>query len=133
MCVLVANVYIYFAYINVHVKSESEVKVAQLYPTLCNPMDYTVHGFLQAGVLEWVTFHSPGDLPDSGIKPRSPTLQADSLPAESQGKSKNTGVGNLPLLQGIFLTQEQNQNLLYCKKILYQLSIQGICHINFLF
>ena len=89
-----------------HVKSESEVKVAQSCPTLCDPMDYTVHGILQAGVLEWVTFHSPGDLPDSGIKPRSPTLQADSLPAEPQGKSKNTGVGNLPLLQGIFLTQE---------------------------
>ena len=28
---------------------------------------------------------SPGDLPDPGIKPRSPALQADSLPAEPQG------------------------------------------------
>ena len=31
-------------------------------------------------------FHSPGDLPDLGIERRSPTLQADSLPAEPQGK-----------------------------------------------
>ena len=31
-------------------------------------------------------FPSPGDLPNSGIEPRSPTLQADSLPAEPQGK-----------------------------------------------
>ena len=31
-------------------------------------------------------FPSPGDLPNPGIKPRSPTLQADSLPAEPQGK-----------------------------------------------
>ena len=31
-------------------------------------------------------FPSPGDLPDLGIKLRAPTLQADSLPAESQGK-----------------------------------------------
>ena len=31
------------------------------------------------------------------IKPRSPTLQVDSLPAESQGKPKNTGVGSLSL------------------------------------
>ena len=33
-----------------------EVKVAQSYPTLCNPMDYTVHGILQARILEWVDF-----------------------------------------------------------------------------
>ena len=32
----------------------SEVKVTQLYPTLCDPMDCTVHGILQARVLEWV-------------------------------------------------------------------------------
>ena len=37
-------------------------------------------------------FPSPGDLPNPGIKPRSPALQADSLPAEPQGKPKNTGV-----------------------------------------
>ena len=29
---------------------------AQLCPTLCNPMDFTVHGILQAGILEWVAF-----------------------------------------------------------------------------
>ena len=33
-----------------------EVKVAQLCPTLCNRMDYTVHGILQASILEWVVF-----------------------------------------------------------------------------
>ena len=38
-------------------------------------------------------FPSPGDLPNPGIKPRSPTLQADSLLAEPQGKPKNTAVG----------------------------------------
>ena len=31
-----------------------KVKVAQSYPTLCDPMDYTVHGILQARILEWV-------------------------------------------------------------------------------
>ena len=50
-----------------------------------------------------------GDLPNPGIEPRSPALQADSLPAEPQGKSKNTGVGNLSLYQWIFLTQELNR------------------------
>ena len=32
------------------------VKVTQLCPTLCHPMDYTVHGILQARILEWVAF-----------------------------------------------------------------------------
>ena len=31
-----------------------KVKVAQLWPTLCNPTDYTVHGILQARIVEWV-------------------------------------------------------------------------------
>ena len=55
---------------------------------------------------------SPEDIPNPGIKPRSPTLQKDSLPAELQGKPKNTGVGSLYLLQGIFPIQESNQDLL---------------------
>ena len=46
-------------------------------------------------------FPSPGDLPNPGIKPRSPTLQADSLPAEPPGKPKNTGVGSVSLLQWV--------------------------------
>ena len=74
-----------------------KVKVAEAWLTLCNPMDYRVHGILQAKILEWVAFLSPGDLPNPGIKPRSPTLQADSLLAESQGKPKNIGVGSLIL------------------------------------
>ena len=46
-----------------------KVKVAQLRPTLCDPMDYTVHGILQARILEWEPFPSPGDLPNPGIEP----------------------------------------------------------------
>ena len=49
-------------------------------------------------------FPSPGDLPNPEIEPKSPALQADSLPAEPPGKPKNTGVGSLSLLQGIFPT-----------------------------
>ena len=56
----------------------------------------------------------------------SPALQVDSLPAEPQGKPKNTGVGSLVLLQGIFPTEKSNQGLLHCRQILYQLSNQGI-------
>ena len=60
-----------------------------------------------------------GDLPNPGIEPRSPALQVDSLPSESPGKPKITGVGSLSLLQGIFLTQESNWGLLHCRWILY--------------
>ena len=62
-----------------------KVKVAQSCPTPCDPMDL-VHGILQARILEWVAFPFSGDFPNPGIEPRSPTLQADSLPAELPGK-----------------------------------------------
>ena len=108
--------------------------IAQLCPTLCNPMDCSppgssLHGN-SPGKNTGVGSCSPpgpppGDLPNPGIKCRSPTLQADSLPAEPPGKPKNTGVGSLSLHQGIFLTQESNWGLLHCRWILYQLSYQG--------
>ena len=45
-------------------------KVPQLCLTLCNPMDYTVHGILQARILEWVAVRvSRGIFPTQGWKP----------------------------------------------------------------
>ena len=88
-------------------------------------MDYTVHGILQVRLLEWVAFPFSRDLPNPGTEPRSPTLQAGSLPAEPQEKLKNTGVGSLSLLQRIFPTQKSNKDLLHCRQILYLLSYQG--------
>ena len=69
------------------------MKVAQWYPTLCNPMDYTVHGILQARILEWVAVPFSRDLPNPGTEPRCLSLQADSLPAEGilKGLEKRTG------------------------------------------
>ena len=66
-------------------------------PTLCNPLDRSlpgssVHGILQARILEWVAMPSSVDLPKPGIKPRSPMLQENSLLSKSPGKSMNTGV-----------------------------------------
>ena len=87
--------------------------------------NYKDHGILQARILEWITFPSPGYLLNPGIEPRSPTLQVDSLPAKPQGKPENTGVGSLSLLQWIFLTQESNRGLLHCSQIPYQLSYEG--------
>ena len=72
-------------------------------------MDYTVHGILQARILEWVAFSLlQGNLPNPETELMSPALQVDSLPAEPLGKPKNTGVGSLSLLQQIFPTQESN-------------------------
>ena len=80
---------------------------------------------LQARILEWVAFPFSRGSSNPGIEPRSPTLQVDSLPAEPPGKPKNTAVGSLSLLQLIFPTQESNQGLLHCRRILYQLNYQG--------
>ena len=105
---------------------ESEKWEERSYPTLWRP-----HGLYSPwnspGQNTGVSSLSllQGDLPDPGIKPRSPTLQAESFPAEPPGKPKNTGVGSLSLLQGIFPTQKSNQGLLCCRGILYQLSYQG--------
>ena len=66
--------------------------VASVCLTLCDPMDCSlpgssIPGILQAGILEWVAISSPGDLPNPGIEPGSPVLQADALPSEPPGKS----------------------------------------------
>ena len=69
-------------------QQQVKVKVAQSCLTLCNPMDYTAHGLLQARILEWVAFPFSRDLPYPGIEAGSPSLQADSLPTELSGKGK---------------------------------------------
>ena len=58
-----------------------KVKVAQSCPALCNPMDYTAHGILQVRYWSGKSFLFPGNLPNSGVEPRSPTLQVPLLSA----------------------------------------------------
>ena len=82
-------------------------------------------GFSRQEYWSGLPFPSPVNLPDPGIEPKSPALQANSLPSEPPGKPKNAEVGSQSLLQGIFLTQELNQNLLHCRWIIYQLSYEG--------
>ena len=105
-------------------KMSSESESRSVVSHSSGPMDCIVHGILEARILEWVAFRSPGDLPNTGIKPRSP-LQADPSPDEPQGKPKNTAMGSLSLLQQVFPTHESNQGLLHCRWILYQLSHKG--------
>ena len=111
--------------------------LAQSCPTLGDPMDYSspgssVHGILQARILQWAAMPSSKGSSQPRNRTRSPALQADSLPSEPPGKPKNTGVGSLSLLQGIFLSQELNWGLLHCRQILYQLSCQGNQRFRFL-
>jgi len=51
----------------------------------CSPPGSSVHGILQARILEWVAMPSLGNLPHLGIEHRSPALQAESLPLNHQG------------------------------------------------
>ena len=88
-------------------------------PTLCDPMDIQSTEVSRPEYSSGSLATSPGDLPNPGIKPRSPTLQAYSLPAEPPGKPKNSGVGSPSVLQGIFLTQGLYRGFLHCRQILY--------------
>ena len=55
-------------------------------PVDCSPPGSSIHGILQARYWSGLPFPSPGDLPDPGIEPRSPSLQADALPSELRGR-----------------------------------------------
>ena len=63
-----------------HGERQVKVKVAQVCPTLCDPMDYME--FSRPGYWSGQPFPSPWDLPKPGIESGSRALQADSLPAE---------------------------------------------------
>ena len=92
--------------------------VTQSCPTLCDPMacsppGSSVHGD-SPGKNTGGGCHAllQGNLPNSGIKPRSPALQVDFLPSEPPVKPKNPGMSSLSLLQGLFWIQKLNQGLL---------------------
>ena len=86
----VKAVYCHPAYLT-YMQSESEVKSlsrVQLFATPWTVAHQTPPsmGFSRQGYWSGLPFPSPRDLPDSGIKPGFPALQADSLPTELPGK-----------------------------------------------
>ena len=132
-----------------------KVLVSQLCPTLCDPMDCSlpgssVHGILQARILQWVaiSFSRGSSWPrdqtrDSCFAGRFFTIWVKKwsvnrsvMPDSSQPHGlqptrllcpwdfpgKNTGVGSHLLLQGIFPTQGLNLGLLHCRQNLYWLN-----------
>ena len=92
-----------------------KVKVAQLCPTLCDPMEFSRPEYWNGQ-----PFPSPGDLPNPGIKPKSPALQVDSLPAEPQGKpivsnsnqiiSQVGTVFDFPQVETVFLLPQESES-----------------------
>ena len=105
--------------------------VAQSCPTLCDPWTVACQaplpmGFSRQEYRSGLPCPPPRDLHNPGTEPRSPILQADSLPSEPPGKPMNTKVGSPSLPQGTFPTQESNRGLPCCRRILYQQSYQGI-------
>ena len=70
-------------------------EVAQLCPTLCDPIDcslpgFSIHGIVQARVLEWVAISFSRGSSWHRNQTRSPALQADALPSEPPGKPKDS-------------------------------------------
>ena len=90
---------------------------------ICTTISLAIHlsGCTQSIFRWWLTIVNNSN---DKIFPSFKNLE-DSLPAEPQGKPKNTGVHSLSLLQWIFPTQKSNRGLLHCRWILYQLSYQG--------
>ena len=91
-----------------------KVLATQLCPTLCDSMDCSVegssvHGIYQARMLEWIAMSPSRDLPNSGLDPVSPALQADSLPSEPLGKPKSDdkwlNMEDLRVLSGFIMYQ----------------------------
>ena len=79
-----------------------------------------VQGILWSRVLEWVAIPFSGDLPDSGIEPRSPALQADSLQSEPTEKLETD---NNKKINKLFAM------LIFCE-VLLVLYIYGICTVE---
>ena len=88
-----------------------KVKVAQSFPTLCDPMDGTVHGTLRASILEWVAFpFSRGIFPTQELNwgllhcrwilRQLSYQEAPKYLCPWHSPGENTGVGGLSLLQG---------------------------------
>ena len=89
---------------------------------LCHPMDYTVHGILQAWILQWVA----APFSKASSQPRDQTqvcLVAGGF-FTSWAMREAGEYWSLFLLQGIFPTQELNQDLLHCRRILTNWAIR---------
>jgi len=120
---ILSHIYIYIhTYTYIYLR---DVKVARSCPTHCEPIDYTVHGILQARILEWVAF----PFSRGSSQPRDQTqvshIAGGFFTSWATREAQEYWVGSLSRLQWIFATQELNGGLLHCRWILYQRNYQG--------
>ena len=106
------------------VKQHMKVKVAQLCPTLCDPMDYTVHGILQVRILEWVAFPSLGIFPNQGLNPGLPHCRGILYQLSHRKNPRILEWVAYPFSSRSSQSQELNWGFLHCRQILYQLAIR---------
>ena len=109
---------------------DRHVKSLQSCPTLCNPIDCSlpgssVHGILQARILEWVAISCSKSESES-CSVMSDSLRPHGLYIPRTSSGQNAGVGSCSQPQGIFPTQGSNSGLSHCRWILNQLSHKGI-------
>ena len=122
-----------FKFIPVTVKTE----VAQSCPTLCNPVDCSppgssVHGILQARILEWVAISFSRGSSDPGVEPGSPTLEAHALTSKPPGKTVAPWQGSNSQLNPQHQTQWMPWHIGGAPEILgkWWLQIFGGTHLN---
>ena len=103
-----------------------QVKVAQSCRTLCNPMDYTVHGFFQARILEWVAFSfSRGIFPIQGLNSGLPHCRLILYQLSHKGSPRILEWVAYPFSSRFSRPRNQTRSVLHCRQILYQLSYPG--------
>ena len=111
-------------------KGESKSHSVVSNPLRLNPMDCSlpgssVHGILQARILEWVAVPFCRDLPNPGIQPRSPALQADSLSSEPPGNPsipEHVNKCDVPGNAFTRIRQGQRQEDVLCRRLPQSLS-----------
>ena len=79
---------------------------------------YQSMGFSRQECWSGLPFPSPGDLPDPGIEPRSPALQADALPSEPPGKPCiiSFNYHNDPIITMMPLGKQAKRGLVTCPR-----------------
>ena len=88
-------------------KMKSESEVLSCNPMDCSPPGSSVHGISQARVPELVAISFSRDLPNLGIEPRSPALQADALSSEPPGKPRKAEYTLLRKAEYIVIKNQQ--------------------------
>ena len=112
------------------VKSLSRVQLFATPWTVCSPPDSSVHGILQARILEWVAISFSRGSSQLRDRTQVSRIVGGFFTRRTTREAQEYEVGSLCLLHRIFPTQGSNPGLPHCRRTLYQLSHQGSPHIK---